>query len=424
MRVPASPGVKDWQPSAWSPRTRLLYIPHQNLCQDAQAAKTSYIAGHALRRHGSAHEARARGAIGASSRRGIPSPARSVWNIKEDLPVWSGALVTAGDVAFYGTMDGWFKAVDARSGAVLWQFKTGSGIIGQPMTLSRSGRQAVRRGAVGRRRLGRRNRRRATRRSRCDRSGRLRERHGGPAAEDHPGRHAVCLRASLTRSCSRSRSSPARWRAAPNPRPRTTSAPTLRICAHPDNLPFSAQDESGFDNRIARVLANELRMRLEYTWLQPQHGLVRKTIGAGLCDAILGLPEGYEGVARTAPYYRSRYVFITPRDARIAPSFDDAAFLEQRIGVQLIGDDMAATPPGHALARARAPYVVGFPVYGEKPAVARMVDAIATHRLDAGVAWGPAAGYFAAHAAVPLAITPALVPATCICHSISAWSSR
>jgi glucose dehydrogenase len=59
---------------------------------------------------------------------------RPVWSIKEDLPVWSGALVTAGDVAFYGTMDGWFKAVDARSGSVLWQFKCGSGIIGQPMT--------------------------------------------------------------------------------------------------------------------------------------------------------------------------------------------------------------------------------------------------------------------------------------------------
>ena len=193
--------------------------------------------------------------------------------------------------------------------------------------------------------------------------------------------------------------------------PPTQMIKTLRVCAHPDNLPFSAQDESGFDNRIARVLADELHATLEYTWLQPQHGLVRKTIGAGLCDAILGLPQGYEGVATTAPYYRSRYVFITPRDARLTPSFDDAAFLAQRIGVQLIGDDMAATPPGHVLARAHASHVVGFPVYGAKPAVARMVDAIADHSLDAGVAWGPAAGYFAARASVPLTITPAPAPA-------------
>ena len=60
--------------------------------------------------------------------------ARPAWAIKEKFPVWSGALVTAGDVAFYGTMDGWFKAVDARTGKLLWRFKTGSGIISQPMT--------------------------------------------------------------------------------------------------------------------------------------------------------------------------------------------------------------------------------------------------------------------------------------------------
>ena len=63
-----------------------------------------------------------------------PVARRAAWRIKEDLPVWSGALATAGDVVFYGTMDGWFKAVDARSGKLLWQFKTDSGIIGQPVS--------------------------------------------------------------------------------------------------------------------------------------------------------------------------------------------------------------------------------------------------------------------------------------------------
>ena len=186
---------------------------------------------------------------------------------------------------------------------------------------------------------------------------------------------------------------------------------TLRVCAHPDNLPFSAQDESGFDNRIARIIADELRARLEFVWFQPQHGLVRKTLGDGLCDALIGLPQGYEGIAATAPYYRSRYVFVYPKLARdIAPSFDDPRFLAQRIGVQLIGNDMAATPPGHALARSRAMHVVGFPVFGDKPAVARMIDAIATREIDAAVAWGPAAGYYAAQASVPLALAPASAP--------------
>lgn len=192
---------------------------------------------------------------------------------------------------------------------------------------------------------------------------------------------------------------------------RADDSRVFRVCAHPDNLPFSAQDESGFDNRIARIVADELGRRLEFVWFQPQHGLVRKTLGEQLCDALIGLPQGYEGIAATAPYYRSRYVFVYPSHARaITPSFDDPRFLAQRIGVQLIGDDMAATPPGHALARAHAAHVIGFAVYGEKPAVARMVDALARHELDAAVAWGPAAGYFAAHSPVPLALAPAVAP--------------
>lgn len=191
-----------------------------------------------------------------------------------------------------------------------------------------------------------------------------------------------------------------------------TPARTLRVCAHPDNLPFSAQDESGFDNRIARIIADELKARLEFTWFQPQHGLVRKTLGEGMCDALVGLPQGYEGIAASVPYYRSRYVFVYPRaQAATPPSFENETFLQERIGVQVIGDDMAATPPGHALARAHASHVIGFPVYGERPAVARIVDAIANHELDAGVAWGPAAGYFAARSSTPLAIAPATPPA-------------
>jgi len=184
---------------------------------------------------------------------------------------------------------------------------------------------------------------------------------------------------------------------------------TLRVCAHPDNLPFSAQDESGFDNRIARIIADELGARLEYVWFQPQHGLVRKTLGDDLCDALIGMPQGYDGIAATKPYYRSRYVFVYRRGAS-TPSFEDASFLEQRIGVQLIGDDMAATPPGHALARAHAPHVIGYPVYGDAPAVARMIDGINRHDLDAAVAWGPAAGFFAARSPASLAIEPAVAP--------------
>ncbi|MDB5824064.1 MAG: PQQ-dependent dehydrogenase, methanol/ethanol family [Herminiimonas sp.] len=130
---PASPGAKDWQPSAWSPRTRLLYIPHQNLCQDAETYDTSYIAGTPyVGLDAKLHP-------GPGGNRGVftawdPVAGKKAWAIAENFPVWSGALVTGGDVVFYGTMEGWFKAVDAKTGALLWQFKTGSGIIGQPIS--------------------------------------------------------------------------------------------------------------------------------------------------------------------------------------------------------------------------------------------------------------------------------------------------
>jgi PQQ-dependent dehydrogenase (methanol/ethanol family) len=130
---PASPGGKDWQPSAWSPRTNLLYMPHQNLCQDMYIFEASYISGTPFL------GAEVRMYAGEGGHRGVfgawdPVQAKMVWSIKERFPVWSGALATAGDVVFYGTMEGWFKAVDARSGELLWQYKTGSGIVGQPIT--------------------------------------------------------------------------------------------------------------------------------------------------------------------------------------------------------------------------------------------------------------------------------------------------
>jgi PQQ-dependent dehydrogenase (methanol/ethanol family) len=130
---PAAPGMKDWQPSAYSPRTGLLYIPRQNLCMDEEGVSVNYIAGTPY------VGMNVKMYPGPGGNRGVfqawnPVTGKEVWSIKEDLPVWSGAVVTAGDIVFYGTMDGWFKALDARSGALLWQFKTGSGIIGQPIT--------------------------------------------------------------------------------------------------------------------------------------------------------------------------------------------------------------------------------------------------------------------------------------------------
>ncbi|CAA9296271.1 MAG: Methanol dehydrogenase large subunit protein [uncultured Gemmatimonadetes bacterium] len=130
---PAAPGAKDWQPSAFSPRTGFIYMPHNNLCMDVESAEANYIAGtpyvgmSVIMKPGPGGH---RGEFTAWD----PVQRRAIWKIRERFPVWSGALATAGDVVFYGTMEGWFKAVDARTGRLLWRFKTESGIIGQPIT--------------------------------------------------------------------------------------------------------------------------------------------------------------------------------------------------------------------------------------------------------------------------------------------------
>lgn len=130
---PAAPGAKDWSPAAFSPRTGLVYMPVNNLCMDFEGMEVSYIAGTPY------VGANVRMYAGPGGHRGElaawdPVARRAVWRIQERFPVWSGVVATGGDLVFYGTMDGWFKAVDARSGELRWSHQTGSGIIGQPIS--------------------------------------------------------------------------------------------------------------------------------------------------------------------------------------------------------------------------------------------------------------------------------------------------
>jgi PQQ-dependent dehydrogenase (methanol/ethanol family) len=140
---PASPGGKDWQPTAYSTHTGLYYIPANNLCMDFEGLEANYIAGTPF------VGANERMYAGPGGNRGEfiawdPVARKKVWSIKENFPVWSGVVVTAGDVVFYGTMDGWFKALNAKTGDELWKFKVGSGVVGQPVTYKGpDGRQYV-----------------------------------------------------------------------------------------------------------------------------------------------------------------------------------------------------------------------------------------------------------------------------------------
>lgn len=128
---PAAPGSKDWNPSSYSPLTGLAYVPHNNLCMDWESTQVSYIAGTPYIGAQVRYYAGPGGNGGELTGWDVLGR-RKAWSIAEPYPLWGGTAVTAGGVVFYGTLEGWFKAVDARSGKLLWQFKTGSGIIGQP----------------------------------------------------------------------------------------------------------------------------------------------------------------------------------------------------------------------------------------------------------------------------------------------------
>ncbi len=140
---PAAPGGKDWQPAAFSSATGLLYIPANNLCQDEQSYEANYIAGTPYLGKN------VRMYAGPGGHRGElvgwnVRERRAEFRVREPAGVWSGVLVTDGDLVFYGTLDGWFKAVHARTGALLWQQQLHSGIVGQPVTYrAPDGRQYV-----------------------------------------------------------------------------------------------------------------------------------------------------------------------------------------------------------------------------------------------------------------------------------------
>ena len=185
---------------------------------------------------------------------------------------------------------------------------------------------------------------------------------------------------------------------------------TLRVCADPNNLPFSNSRMEGFENRIADLIARDLGARVEYTWWPQRRGFVRNTLRARACDVILGVPTSFELAQATRPYYRSSYMFVTRADRNIdIRSFDDPILKRLRIGVHLAGDDGANPPPAHALAnRGIINNVRGYMLYGdyskENPP-ARRIDAVVREEIDVAVAWGPLAGYFAKNESTSLKLT-------------------
>jgi quinoprotein dehydrogenase-associated probable ABC transporter substrate-binding protein len=180
----------------------------------------------------------------------------------------------------------------------------------------------------------------------------------------------------------------------------------LRVCADPRNLPFSNEKGEGFENRLAELFAEKLQKKLDYMYFPQATGFVRMTLGAHRCDVIMGFPQGDDLVQGTNPYYRTAYALV----AKQGSGLDEVATLEdERLKGKRIGI-VAGTPPAtnmavNGLMVNAKPYPLMIDTRFDSSAAA-MIGDLMSGEIDAGVLWGPMAGYYAMKANPPLHITP------------------
>jgi quinoprotein dehydrogenase-associated probable ABC transporter substrate-binding protein len=178
----------------------------------------------------------------------------------------------------------------------------------------------------------------------------------------------------------------------------------LRVCADPHNLPFSDDKKAGFENKIAELIGQELGLPVSYVWFPQVIGFVRNTLRAGQCDLVMGAPAGDDVMQTTNPYYYTSYVLVSRADRKIAfPDFDDPQLKSLRIGI------VAGTPPAdlmakHGLLDRAEPYALMVDTRHESP-THQMIEDIVAGRIDAGLLWGPIAGYHV-HLGQALEIVP------------------
>ena len=189
----------------------------------------------------------------------------------------------------------------------------------------------------------------------------------------------------------------------------------LRVCADPNNLPFSNKRLEGFENQIAQMVAGDLHATVKYTWHPQRRGFIRRTLKEGQCDLVIGVPSEYDMVLATRPYYRSTYVFVSDRSRNLRlGSFDDPILRQLKIGLDEIGEDGANTPPAFALARRGiVGNIVGFKMWDVEAVnnpQGRIIEAVAAGAIDVAIVWGPFGGYFAKQHADALQVVPVSAP--------------
>ena len=186
-----------------------------------------------------------------------------------------------------------------------------------------------------------------------------------------------------------------------------SAAPVLRVCADPDNMPFSNSKKEGFENKLAELIAERLGDRLEYTWFEETTGYVPNTMGNDACDLVMGYAQGTGLIEDTNPYYNTSYVLLYREDDpdfQGVESLADPRLKSKRIGV------FARTPPASILAmHGLAANAKAFETYAgdsATKAAEAMIAAIASGKLDAGILWGPVGGYYGQRSKVPLSLVP------------------
>ena len=176
----------------------------------------------------------------------------------------------------------------------------------------------------------------------------------------------------------------------------------LRVCADPNNLPFSNEKGDGFENKIAELLGRDMSLPVKYFWFPQIIGFVRNGLQAGRCDLVMGTVAGDEIMQTTTPYYFTSYMLVFRADKKLPADLDDPALKQIHIGI------ISGTPPSdllvrHALMANARPYALTVDTRYESPAHQMLVD-IASGAIDAGMVWGPFAGYYIKQDKLPLAM--------------------
>jgi len=185
--------------------------------------------------------------------------------------------------------------------------------------------------------------------------------------------------------------------------------PPLRVCAATDNFPFSDRQGSGFENKLAKLVAEKLGTSVDYTWWPARENFIDKTLKKGDCDVLMGVPADFDQVETTRAYYRSSYVFVSRKDAHLdVRSLKDPRLEKLEIGVYLLGSDQ--TPPALVLAKEGLnDRVRGFMTFYDGRGSTHtpgLIQALDRREIDVAAVWGPLVGYYAHEAGARLTVTP------------------